>query len=448
MTDTSSRATPLTDGERAELDRLRAEVAALRERPPRRRIRWRSLAAGVILTLGCLLMPVALLTVWVHNQVANTDRFVETTSPIIREPSVQTAITDRVTATVFEYVNVPELTSDALGVLSAQGVPPAVTDRLQGLAGPLESSLRGFVRDRVAGIVSGPRVAELWDRSLRTASEQMNAVLSGQSEAVVVSDGEVRLDLAPFITEAKNQLVQSGFGVASRIPDVHPTIAITDATTLERAKNGYSLLDKAATWLPWVALALIALGVYVARHHRRALIGAGLGVSLGMLVIAAALLITRGVLVGAVPPRATVAAGVSYDLIVRFLRDGLRLVFAIGLVVALGAFLAGPSATAVGVRRGAVKAIGWLRRGGAKAGLRTGPVGPWVHAHLTALRFGLLGVAVLVFVSLSSPSGLTVLVIALVLVFALGVLQFLDQPRPADDGPPSADGGQRPAATV
>jgi len=302
---------------------------------------------------------------------------------------------------------------------------------LQGLAGPLESSLRGFVHDRVAAIVASPQVAELWDRSLRTASEQMNAVLSGDSQAVVVSDGEVRLDLAPFIAAARQQLVDSGFTVAGRIPDVHPTIALTDATKLERAKGLYSLLDKAATWLPWVALALIALGVYIARHHRRALLGAGLGVALGMLVIAAALLVTRGLLVGAVPPRATVAAGVSFDLVVRFLRDGLRLVFAIGLVVALGAFLAGPSATAVGIRRGASKAIGWLRRGGAKAGLRTGPVGPWVHAHLTALRFGLVAVAVLVFVSLSSPSGLTVLVIALVLVVALGVLQFLDQPRPA-----------------
>ncbi|MFF5992089.1 hypothetical protein [Prauserella flavalba] len=437
MTDATSRAVDaspaLTPDERAELDRLRIEVAARRERPPRR-IVWRSIAAGVILTLGCLLMPIALLTVWVHNQVADTDRFVATTSPLIREPSVRAAVTDRVTTTVFDYVDVPALTSETLQALRAQGVRPAVVDRLEGLAGPLESSLRGFVHDQVAGIVASPQVAELWERSLRSASEQMNAVLSGQSQAVVVADGQVRLDLAPFINETKQQLVQSGFTVANRIPDVHPTIAITDATTLERTQGAYSLLDKAATWLPWIALALLALGVYVARRHRRALLGAGLGVALAMLTVAAALLVVRGALVNAVPPRATVAAGDSYDLIVRFLRDGLRLLFVVSLVVALGAFLTGPSATAVGIRRGASKAIGWLRGGGARAGLRTGPVGPWVHAHLTALRFGLIGVAVLVFVFLNRPSGLTVLVIALILVFALGVLQFLDQPRPADDG--------------
>jgi hypothetical protein len=59
-----------------------------------------------------------------------------------------------------------------------------------------------------------------------------------------------------------------------------------------------------ATWLPWLILLILAAGVYLARHRRRALLGVGLGVVAGMLVLAAALMIGRGVLVGAVPPRA------------------------------------------------------------------------------------------------------------------------------------------------
>ncbi|WP_246271385.1 hypothetical protein [Amycolatopsis acididurans] len=422
--------TPLSTDERAELEQLRAEVEQLRAQPPRRRrFSWKSLAAGILLVLGCALAPLSLMTVWVHNQVANTDRFVATMSPLIREPAVQAAVTDRVTDTVFNYVDVQALATNAVNALATQGVPPQITDPLQGLTGPLASSVRNFVHDRVGEVVASPGVAQLWDQTIRVAHEQMNEVLSGNSNAVVVSGGEVRLDLAPFITAAKQQLVGAGFTVAGRIPDVHPTIAVTDATTLERAKGAYSLLDKVATWLPWVALVILALGVYVARNHRRALIGAGLGVAFGMLVIAAALVITRGALTGAVPPRSTIATGVSYDLVVRFLRAGLRTVFAVGIVVALGAFLAGPSATAVGIRKGVTTSIDWLRRGGARAGLRTGPVGPWVHAHRTALRAALVAIAVLVFVLIDQPSGLDVLVIALVLLFLLAVVQFLDQPR-------------------
>ena len=403
----------------------------MRTHPPRRRrqFSWKSFAACILLVLGCLFAPLSVMTVWVHNQVADTDRFVATMSPLIREPAVQAAVVDRVTDTVFGYVDVQALATDAVKVLAAQGVPPQVTEPLQGLTGPLASSVRSFVRDRVGDVVAGPGVAQLWDRTIRIAHEQMNAVLSGNSDAVVVSGGEVRLDLAPFITAAKQQLIGSGLGIAARVPDVHPTIAVTDATTLERAKSAYSLLDKVAAWLPWITLIILALGVYLARNHRRALIGAGLGAALGMLVIAVALVITRGVLTGAVPARSAVAAGVAYDLVVRFLRAGLRTLFTVGIVVALGAFLAGPSTTAVGVRNGVTKGIDWLRRSGTRAGLRTGPVGPWVHTHRTALRVCLVAVAVLVFMLIDLPSGLDVLVIALVLLFLLAVVQFLDQPR-------------------
>jgi hypothetical protein len=113
--------------------------------------------------------------------------------------------------------------------------------------------------------------------------------------------------------------------------------------------------------------------------------------------------------------------------VVRSLRDGLRAVFVVGLVVALGAFLAGPSVTAVRVRGSAVAFMTWLRRRGARAGLRTGPVGGWVHTHRGVLRGAAVGIAVLCFVFLDRPSWLTVLIIALLLVLALAVIQFLDQ---------------------
>jgi hypothetical protein len=63
----------------------------------------------VLLVLGCALAPVSLVAVWTHNQVSDTDRFVETVGPLIADPSVQQALTDRVTSTVFQYVDVEAL---------------------------------------------------------------------------------------------------------------------------------------------------------------------------------------------------------------------------------------------------------------------------------------------------------------------------------------------------
>jgi hypothetical protein len=415
----------LTGDERAELERLRGEVDALRA--PRQRRHWKSIVAGILITVGCLLAPVSLATVWVHNQVADTDRFVATVSPLIREPTVQAALTDRVTDTVFSYVDVQALADDAVNALAAQGLPPRVSDRLHDLTGPLAASVRGFVHTKIAELFASPQFAQAWDRTVRTAHEQANAVLSGQASAVAIKGEDVVLDLAPFIDSAKQQLTESGLTIVARVPEVHPTIAVAKADDLVRAQTAYTTLDRLATWLPWVTLALLALGVYLARDHRRALLATGLGVAASMLVLAVALLVSRAVLLDSVPGRSAPATAASFDIVARFLRDGLRTVLVLGLVVALGAFLTGPAVTAVRIRGGASQGLRWLREQATRAGLRTGPVGGWVHTHRVALRGAVLGLAVLIFVFLDRPSGVAVLVIASLLVVCLAVIQFLDQ---------------------
>jgi hypothetical protein len=417
----------LNGDERAELERLRGEVEALRAARPRRRVSWKSAVAGTLIVAGSALAPVSLATVWVHNQVADTDRFVTTVSPVIREPAVRAALTDRVTDTVFTYVDVRALATDGVDALAAQGLPARVADRLRDLTGPLASSVRGFVHTKVGELFASPEFAQAWDRMVRVAHEQANAVLSGSASAVAVRGSDVVLDLAPFIDAAKRQLAESGLTVAARLPEVHPTIAVAEAKDLVRARSAYSALDRLAAWLPWLNLAVLALGVYLARDHRRALLATGLGVAASMVVLAGTLLVLRAVLVDSVPSRSAPATTATFDLVVRFLRDGLRTVLVLGVVVAVGAFMAGPAATAVRVRAAAAGSLAWLRERGTRAGLRTGRVGGWVHTHAGALRFTAVGLAVLVFVFLDRPSGFAVLTIALSLLACLAVVQFLDQ---------------------
>jgi hypothetical protein len=422
----------LSTGERAELERLRGEVEALRstaaKRPTRRRFAWRSVLSAVLIVLGCVLAPVALTTVWVHNQVADTDRFTTTVSPLVRDPAVQAALTDRVTDTVFTYVDVRELADDAVDALAGQGLPPRLADRLHDLTGPLASSVRDFVHTRVAELFASDQFARAFDRMIRVAHQQANAVLSGSASAIAIQGDQVTLDLAPFIEAAKRQLADAGFTAVNAVPEVHPTIAIADAAGLVRARSAYSTLDNLATWLPWVVIALLALGVYLARGHRRALVATGLGFAASMLVLAVALAISRSVLVNSAPSRSAAPASAAFEITVRFLRDGLRTLLVVGLVVALGAFLFGPSVTAVRIRTGVVRSLAWLR---GRTGLRSGRLGAWVHTYRGVLRGVAVGLAVLVFVFLDRPSGLAVLAIAVLLVICLAVIQFLDQPVPA-----------------
>jgi hypothetical protein len=168
----------------------------------------------------------------------------------------------------------------------------------------------------------------------------------------------------------------------------------------------------------------------VARDHRRALIGAGLGVAVAMFLLALTLAVFRSIYLDAVPASVLPhdAAAVLYDTLVRFLRAGLRLVFVVGLVVAAGAFLTGPSITATRARHGTAAAIGRLRRGAEGAGLNTGPVGAWVYGNRRLLRIGAVALAGLALVFWSRPTGKVVIGLALVLLVVLAVIEFLARP--------------------
>jgi len=111
----------------------------------------------------------------------------------------------------------------------------------------------------------------------------------------------------------------------------------------------------------------------------------------------------------------------------------------LALVVALGAFLAGSSPTAIGVRHWAKNLLGRIR-GGPSA---NGPVGIWVHAHVRGLRIGAVALAALLFVFLPQPTGVAILLIAAGLLLVLAVIEFLARPGPINpstpvDAPPEA----------
>jgi hypothetical protein len=435
----------LTEDERAELERLRAEVASLRlqARKPEAgagaavpgraaRQRWRTVVATLLIVLGCVLAPLAGVAVWARNQVTNTDRYLATVAPLASDPAIQNAIADQITAQVFTYIDVQGLTVQAVDALAERrDLPPELVTRLQALSVPIANGVQSFTRTQVGKVVQSPAFADAWLQANRLAHEELVKALTGEGGgAIMVENDTVSINLAAFIQTVKQQLVAAGFTLAERIPQVNASFVLFQSKDITRARSAFNLLTTLGNWLPVIALLLIGLGVYVARDHRRALIGAGLGVAVAMLALALGLAVFRSIYLDAVP--ATVlphdAAAVLYDTIVRFLRAGLRTVFVLALVVAAGAFLTGRSITATRTRQGLADAIGGLRRGAEGAGLRTGPVGTWVHANRRLLRIGAVVLAGLALVFWDRPTGKVVIGLALVLLVVLAAIEFLARP--------------------
>jgi hypothetical protein len=441
----------LSDQERSELERLRVEVASLRSQVQQAptsanggvagragRQRWRTIVAVLLIVVGCVLAPLAGVAVWARNQVTDTDRYVATVAPLASDPAIQQAITDQITNQVFTYIDVQGLTTQAVDALTERGsLPPRLADQLQALAAPIANGIQSFTRTQVAKIVQSQAFADAWVQANRLAHDELVKALTGEGGgAITVKNDTVSINLAAFIQTVKQQLVASGFTLAERIPAVNASFVLFQSEDITRARSAFNLLNTLGNWLPVIALILLAIGVYVAKDHRRALIGAGLGVAVGMLLLALGLAIFRSVYLDAVPANVLPhdAAAVLYDTIVRFLRAGLRTILVLGLVVAAGAFLTGRSVTAVRTRQSLAGAIGWLRGGAEHAGLRTGPVGTWVYANKRALRIAAVAVAGLALVFWGRPTGKVVIGLALALLAVLAIIEFLGRPpQPADN---------------
>jgi hypothetical protein len=429
--------------EQAELERLRAEVQQLRAgqagKPaaPARRGRWRAPLAAVLITLGCILAPVAVLGVWAANQVSNTDRYVATMAPLISEPPIQQALSARITTEIESRLDprVKAATTQAAAELSKASLP-RLSNLVTTFSGQISSGVNSAVAAGVSRAVASPAMATLWTQANRVAHQGLVKVLSGQGNgSVSVVNNEVVLSLGPLIAQVKQYLVTHGVSIASSIPAVNATFPLFEAPNLAKAQQGYRLITTLRWVLPFLALALMALGIYVARRHRRALIGAALGLSASMLVLGIALTIARGIYLNSLPKSVSSdAAAALYDALVRFIRQGLRVLLVVGLVIAAGAFFIGPSAAAVRSRNAVKSGIGALRSQAERSGLRTGPVGTWTAAHKTLLRVTAVVIVGLIFVFWGQPTVAVVIWLVVLLLLALGLIELIGG-RPGGPAP-------------
>src|SRR4051794_29251133 len=119
---------PLSADERAELERLRAEERALAaarmssgQSPPatKKSRHWgRTVAAVILIALGCTLVPLSVTSVWARSMVTDTERYVDTVAPLAENPVIQRTITTDITRRVFTYIDVKGLTTQALNGLA------------------------------------------------------------------------------------------------------------------------------------------------------------------------------------------------------------------------------------------------------------------------------------------------------------------------------------------
>ncbi|MEW1550166.1 hypothetical protein [Streptomyces tsukubensis] len=411
-----------------ELNRLRERVAALESaqqtavRPAHHRVR--AFFSALLIVVGCVLAPLSVVAAWAAQEVGNTDRYVATVAPIAANGDVQNAVANRVTDAVMQHIDLNTLLE---GVAPADR--PRLTAALGKVGGALENALKSFVHDKAKQVVASDRFQTFWTEANRKIHSSVDKALTGSGGgAVKLTDNAVQIDLAPVIDQVKERLVADGLTAVGKIPEIHTQFTVLKSDDIGKLKTGFRLLQIAGFWLPVLAILLVAAGVLLALRRRRALVAAALGVAFATLVLGLGLTVFRAVYLDALPPSASQpAAGAVYDALVRLMRTTIRMVVVLGIVIALAAWLTGPGRRAALVRQLWHSGIRSVRSTADHYGMRTGPVGPWIHRYRRWIVWALVAVALVVYLVWSYPTAWVVVGIALALLLAFAIVDFLDE---------------------
>jgi hypothetical protein len=326
----------------------------------------RALLAVILITLGVLTAPLALVASWAATEVSDTDRFVASLAPLSQDPEVRAAISSAVVVAIDKRIDIDRYTADAFDGIASLASRPAVAAAVKALAPAAADGIRQLLSTSVRKLVDSAAFQKIWDRALRASHTQLEAILrDDRTTAVIVSDtGVVAIQLKPIIAQVKAQLTKANFPLAEKIPTVNATVKVATVENMAQVRTAYRLLVTSSALLPWIGLVLLAGGVLVARVRPRAVLGAGVGLVVIVTILLLALIVVRVAAVtagsGRGIPRNVVFT--LFDTLTTQVRAaGLALVL-VGIVLAFIGFVTGRSRQALAIRSTSAVGLGRAHR--------------------------------------------------------------------------------------
>ena len=317
-----------------------------RPEPPARERRGRTIGAWIALVLAGLLLLLSSFAIWVNRVALNTDVFVDTSSELLDDDAIRSAVATRAVDELYAEVDVAALLEDRL------------PNDYQSLSGPAAAGLRQASYQIVDRALERPAMQRLWAISLEQSHLTLVQVLEGGGDRVSTDEGIVTLDLRPIVLDTADRIGLRN-EIADRLPADAGQIEVLRSDELDTAQNVFQLLKTLAWLLPVLMVGVFALAVWLSGDRRRAVRRIGIAaIAVGAVGLVAAGIAGAYVVDSLVADTdSRTAAGNAWDILTELLRSSFRWLIVIGVLFLIAAWLAGPGRRAVAVRRALAPAL-------------------------------------------------------------------------------------------
>jgi hypothetical protein len=403
-----------------------AEAAHDAPKRPRAR-RTRGVIAWILVVLASLLVPISVISAWAITTVTDTDQDVATMAPLARNQVIVDHLATKATDKLFSTHVVQNKVTDAL--------PP----KAQPIVQPIVTQVKTYVNGVALKVFESEQFGKLFDTLNRRSHQTVVDVLTGKQTKLTkaLNNGQVVLNLAPQLNQIIDNLNSRGVKLFKPIPTQNGGLGfvVVSKAQISKFSGLFNTLVTLGWALPVIAVALGVLGVVVAAERRKTLLRLAVGIGLFTTVLLGALAWGRTTFLNQATSH-NLDVGVSaavWDTLLRFLKADLRWALLGCVIVALGAWLAGPARYAVWIRTKAAAGGRWLlaqwhgltsaagRGLSGSSGARK--TGAWISEHVKGLR--ILGVVIGAIVLLlgGNVSGWDLVILVIVLAVYIGLLQ-------------------------
>jgi hypothetical protein len=225
--------------------------------------------------------------------------------------------------------------------------------RLAPLAGPAAGALQQLAPQVAQRALESPHFESLWSQANRGAHETLLEIVDGDSSTVSTSGGEVTLDLNALLTQVGGQV---GGNLASKVPADAGKLTILKSDQLSTAQDIVGLVRHLPIVLTLLAVLLYALAIYLAAPRRReALRGVGFSFVIAGVLVLVLQHFGGSAVTDALAKSDSVKPAVDavWDIGTSLLVTVAVSAITFGLLLIIGAWLAGPTRFATNLRRDA-----------------------------------------------------------------------------------------------
>ncbi len=305
--------------------------------------RGRAFGAFVIFLVAALLIPVGVIGSWASRTVADTDRYVETVTALIDSPEVRAEVSAQLTNILFDALPTGEL---------AKSVLPNNGDALSGI---VTQAAKAALQNAVASALASPQARTAWAALNRQIQSNLIAALKGDSNSVFQIKGDaIVLDTGVLIERVRTLLVEQGLTVFANISvpkAADRELVLVRDEQVKVVSTTYRIVQPLANGLIWLALFLLALGIWVINRRRvGVLISGWIFVLTGAFILGTFGLAKELALSGLSVAENSWQA-VTAETVLRYLPGLGRTCVAIGIVAIAAGVIAGSSALGQWIRK-------------------------------------------------------------------------------------------------